>query len=159
MFEWLKDAKTTDGKPAMAMVFTPSLVSLIARAERLKGSPLTEAEALEVRNKAIGLVMPAEASAHIAQRRGYVDLDPDQCWEQWRAVRNQLGHLDSEAETKAANEYHRLERIKRMPEVAASPRHAGGPPCPKCGKPLRTALARQCFLCGARFDGPPPAAT
>lgn len=159
MFDWLKNAKTTEGTPAMAMVFTPSLVSLVARAERLKGSPLTEAEVLEVRNKAVGLVMPAEASAQIVQRRGYGDLDPDKCWEQWQVVREEFGHLDSEAETKATNEYHRQQRIKRMPEVAASPRHAGGPPCPKCGKPLRTALARQCFLCGAKFDGPPAAAT
>jgi len=24
-----------------------------------------------------------------------------------------------------------------------------GPPCPECGKPLRTALAQQCLECGA----------
>ena len=28
-----------------------------------------------------------------------------------------------------------------------------GPPCPKCGKPLRTAKAQQCFLCGAKWHG------
>lgn len=35
---------------------------------------------------------------------------------------------------------------------ANAPR-TGGPPCPKCGQPLRTAKAQQCFKCGAKWHG------
>ena len=42
-------------------------------------------------------------------------------------------------------------------KAARAPKWSSGPPCPSCGKPLRTALARQCFLCGARWRGFPAA--
>lgn len=38
-------------------------------------------------------------------------------------------------------------------KTARAPKWSDGPPCPFCGKPLRTAEARQCFLCGARWHG------
>ena len=30
---------------------------------------------------------------------------------------------------------------------------AAGPPCPSCGKPLRTSLAQQCLSCGNDWHG------
>lgn len=43
-------------------------------------------------------------------------------------------------------------------KAARAPKWSGGPPCPSCGKPLRTPLAKQCFLCGAIWrDDPAPA--
>jgi hypothetical protein len=36
---------------------------------------------------------------------------------------------------------------------ATGPRKYHGPACPKCGQPLRTAKAQQCFLCGAKWHG------
>ena len=38
-------------------------------------------------------------------------------------------------------------------------RKAKGPPCPKCGKRLRTAKAQQCFSCGAKWHGKSPPGT
>jgi hypothetical protein len=35
-------------------------------------------------------------------------------------------------------------------------RTAGGPPCPYCGKPLRSAQAKQCFQCGRSWREAPP---
>ncbi len=31
--------------------------------------------------------------------------------------------------------------------------YSGGPPCPHCGSPMRTAKAQQCFTCGADWHG------
>jgi hypothetical protein len=36
---------------------------------------------------------------------------------------------------------------------ANAPRVNIGPACPKCGQPLRTPKAQQCFLCGAKWHG------
>ena len=38
-----------------------------------------------------------------------------------------------------------------------APKNNQGPPCPKCGQPLRTARAQQCFQCGAKWHGQPAA--
>ncbi len=84
MFEWLSKADGPDGKPARGLLFTPSLLSLVATAERAKGSPLTEAEVVAIRDRAAGLFMPADAVQQVEERRGYPDLDPDTCWLQWQ---------------------------------------------------------------------------
>jgi hypothetical protein len=34
-------------------------------------------------------------------------------------------------------------------------RRGAGPPCPRCGKPLRTKKAEQCFECGADWHNRP----
>ena len=49
---------------------------------------------------------------------------------------------------------YRQERLSRVAaDIASGTRFQSGPPCPSCGKPLRTAKARQCFLCGYRAGG------
>jgi hypothetical protein len=37
------------------------------------------------------------------------------------------------------------------PRTGVTPHN--GPPCPKCGRPLRTAKSQQCFSCGAKWHG------
>ena len=51
-------------------------------------------------------------------------------------------------EPDAARERYRQQRLKRISDDIAAGAHSQGPPCPACGRPLRTAKARQCFLCG-----------
>jgi hypothetical protein len=76
------------------LVFLNPLVMLLAARERQKGSPLTEAEVLEVRDGAACTQMPlSEAERFYAALDAQMPiprLDPDRVWEQWQAVRDQV---------------------------------------------------------------------
>ena len=74
----------------VAIVFTPALVAVLARAEQLKGQPLTEAEVLRIRDNAIYATMTQAQAQSLAESRGYDDLDPEGCWVQWQQVRASL---------------------------------------------------------------------
>lgn len=71
-------------------IIIPSLVSLLVRGEKNKGSPLTEQEVLDIRNKAPAMTLPVEAVAQLAETRGYQDIDAENCWEEWQRVRLEL---------------------------------------------------------------------
>lgn len=71
-------------------VFIPSLVSLLLRHEQDKRSPLTEQEVLSIRDKATVVMVPRSATGPIFERRGYDDVDPERCWEQWQEARKQF---------------------------------------------------------------------
>lgn len=68
-------------------VFIPALVALLIRAEQLKGSPLTEAQVVAIRDNADCMMLPAATKADIEEERGYADIDPERCWEEWLLVR------------------------------------------------------------------------
>jgi hypothetical protein len=77
------------GDDPLVLVFLPTLMALLARAERQKGEPLTDEEILQVRDGAACSAVPRSVSDSIAQRRGYADIDPvDVCasWDRMRAV-------------------------------------------------------------------------
>ena len=68
----------------------PSLVSVLLRREQEKGSPLTEAEVLSIRDGCEAVAVPRDKVAAIVESRGYEDIDPERCWEQWKEVRKRL---------------------------------------------------------------------
>ena len=74
----------------LILTFVPSLVSLLLGREKSKGSPLTEQEVLEIRNKATVVALPADAAATVTAERGYRDIDADRCWEEWQQARIDL---------------------------------------------------------------------
>ena len=76
-----------------AVVPIPSLVSTLLAAERKKGSPLTEAEVLRIRDLAGVLVVPDDGGK-LEQDRGYKDIDPADCWRAWQAARLDLEHVE-----------------------------------------------------------------
>jgi hypothetical protein len=71
-------------------VFMPSLVSVLVRSERDKGSPLTEEEVLAIRDKSAVVMMRRRHAVEMAEKRGYDDIDPTQCWSEWQRVRVEL---------------------------------------------------------------------
>jgi len=71
-------------------VFIPPLAACLAQAEKLKGSALTEAEALTIRDGAICMMMAADDAAKMAASRGYRDVVPENCWADWHRLRVEL---------------------------------------------------------------------
>ena len=68
----------------------PSLVATLLNRERAKGGPLTEAEVLEIRDSCPSVAVPFDVAAKIDAERGYKDIDPEKCWEQWQEARRSL---------------------------------------------------------------------
>lgn len=76
-------------------VFMPALVALLLRAEESKGEPLTEQEVIAIRDEANCVMMPAARAKKQEESRGYPDVDPENCWEDWQQMRAELA--DDEA--------------------------------------------------------------
>jgi hypothetical protein len=77
------------------LVFIPALAPLLARAEQLKGAPLTEAEVLRIRDAANCIRMAPEHARNIEEQRGYADLDPDNAWLEWQHLRLRLARSEA----------------------------------------------------------------
>jgi hypothetical protein len=75
----------------MVTVFLNPLVMLLAGRERQKGSPLTEAEVLEVRDRAACTQMPlSQAERFYASLDAQVPiprLNPERIWDEWQETR------------------------------------------------------------------------
>ncbi len=80
-------AKRECSDEPLILVIIPALVEILAIHEREKGSALTEAEVLEIRNKSVCMVLPLSEAAKLAEGRGFDDIDPDDAWNQWQAIR------------------------------------------------------------------------
>ena len=65
------------------LCIVPSLVAQLLNAERDKGAPLTEKEVLRI----------PHAHRAVVDERGYEDIDPESCWEQWQEAREQFEDL------------------------------------------------------------------
>ena len=48
--------------------------------------PLTEAEVVEIKNSCPSVAVPIAVVETIDAERGYKDIDPERCWEQWQEV-------------------------------------------------------------------------
>lgn len=76
---------------ALVPLFMPALCTLLIHAEDAKGSPLDEAEALAIRDQAAVIMVSPDALAAMAEKRGYADIDPENCWHDWQMLRRELG--------------------------------------------------------------------
>src|SRR5438045_406566 len=68
----------------------PTLVSLLLRAEQDKGGALTDPEVIASRDGCTCVALPEAVAAGVAKDRGYDDIDPERCWEQWQIARKEL---------------------------------------------------------------------
>lgn len=72
----------------LVIVPIPALVTLLLNRERAKGVPLTEGEVLAIRDNAVSIALPRDVAAHMAEERGYDDIDQDNVWAEWSAIRH-----------------------------------------------------------------------
>ncbi len=81
------------GDPAepLRLVIIPALVAILLNAEQEKGSPLTEAEVIAIRDNAECIAMPASVAAEVEAKRGYPDIVAEAAWVEWQRVRTELG--------------------------------------------------------------------
>ncbi|MGF1733692.1 hypothetical protein [Photobacterium kasasachensis] len=74
----------------LVVVPVPALVAVLLNKEKEKGSLLTEDEVLKVLDNADSIVMPRHALEKVEQSRGYIDIDPEHAWEEWKSIRSSL---------------------------------------------------------------------
>lgn len=82
--------KMTEESDEVIIVHVPSLVATLLDAERRKGSPLTEAEVIDIRDNSPARAIRPEELQALVERRGYEDIDPEDCWAAWCAIRDTL---------------------------------------------------------------------
>ncbi len=85
----LEGTAPTD-KEGLTPVFVPPLAALLTREESEKGRPLTEAEVLAIRDEAVCIMVPNEKIPQLDEARGYVDIDPRNCWADWNMLRVEM---------------------------------------------------------------------
>ena len=76
----------------MSLVYIPALLPLLLNKENEKGSPLTEEEVSHIRDGATCIEVARDIAFTMAECRGYVDINPEKCWDEWRAYRSERLH-------------------------------------------------------------------
>jgi hypothetical protein len=76
-------------------VFIPPLVKILAQLESQNGKPLTEDEVIAIRDQSVVMMMRISAAKEMSQQRGYRDINPQNCWEDWQKIR--VGLLDDDS--------------------------------------------------------------
>ena len=78
----------------LVTVFIPALVAVLQHEEMNKGEPLTEDEVIAIRDRAVCITMRYSQAQAVESKRGYPDLDPENVWQEWLAIRSELmpGH-------------------------------------------------------------------
>ena len=74
----------------------PSLVATLLNRENSKGAPLTEGEVISIRDSAPSVALTRDDAAKIDERRGYLDIDPENCWAEWQRARLELKNTGDE---------------------------------------------------------------
>lgn len=89
----MSQPSSNDSEDPLCLVFIPALVAILLNVEKTKGAPLTEAEVIAVRDKAVCMAMPVSQAALLEATRGYPDIVAEDAWNEWRRSRVELGQL------------------------------------------------------------------
>ncbi|OXL39561.1 hypothetical protein CA284_15015 [Enterobacter mori] len=67
----------------MTIVFIPALVVVLLSRERETGRELTQQEVELIRDSATAIRVPVDVAKEMIKERGYLDIDPEDVWEEW----------------------------------------------------------------------------
>ncbi|HDR2705990.1 UNVERIFIED_ORG: hypothetical protein J2Y93_002428 [Pantoea agglomerans] len=67
----------------MTIVFIPALVVVLLSRERETGRELTQQEVESIRDSATAIRVPVDVAKEMIKERGYLDIDPEDVWEEW----------------------------------------------------------------------------
>jgi hypothetical protein len=81
------DGEVPSDEP-IVIIPIPPLIDLLSYHEQQKGTPLTEAEVIQIAGEAICMTMRQSRAAAMAKSRGYADIDPANAWLEWQEVRS-----------------------------------------------------------------------
>jgi len=76
------------GSEDLEIVFMPALVQMLHLKESEKGASLTEEEVLNIRDNAVCITLRKSEAYKLSEARGWHDIDPENCWEDWRHLKN-----------------------------------------------------------------------
>lgn len=74
----------------LVQVFMPSLAALLIVAEKRRRRPLTEKEVTAIKNTTTVMMLIAEAAQKLDEQRGYKDINPENCWDEWQELRKKI---------------------------------------------------------------------
>ena len=78
---------TSHADDPLVPVPIPALGVLLLNLEKQKGSPLSEQEVLQARDKAVCMMLPLSKKHLMDEKRGYQDINPENAWFEWQAFR------------------------------------------------------------------------
>jgi hypothetical protein len=67
----------------MTIVFIPALVAVLVAKENEAGRELTCEEVVSIRDSATAIRVTIEVAQDMVRERGYLDIDPENVWEEW----------------------------------------------------------------------------
>jgi hypothetical protein len=68
--------------------FVPSLAAVLAAAEQSAGRGLRESEVIDRRDRSNVVLVPRAAAKDVSANRGYTDISPTNCWQEYVRLRN-----------------------------------------------------------------------
>lgn len=77
------ESPAKDEEPIVIVPIPPLIIMLLHR-EKERGSPLSEAEVIETRDKAVCMTMSISHRDQLAEKRGYADISLENVWVEWQ---------------------------------------------------------------------------
>jgi len=74
----------------LCLVFIPALVTILLKAEKEKGGPLTEEEVISIRDSSTCMAVKFSDALKMDDERGYSDIVAEDVWNEWQGIRNEL---------------------------------------------------------------------